>query len=124
MAQEILTWINGELQDIDGNYVDSHSELQAFGIEDAFNIMEMEVCFLTTIGNLRRSGATQLCQYMQDNILMPLGLWATKAESISSVCSLMEMGRIIQWQQGVEGGYVGDAESAASAKMTTLYMPI
>ena len=48
---------------------------------------------------------------------MPLGLWATKAESISSVCSLMEMGRIIQWQQGVKGGYVEDAESAGNIKV-------
>ena len=116
-AQEILTWMDGEIQDIDGNYLDSHSELQAFGIEDAFDIMEMEVCFLATIGNLGRGGATRLRQYTRDNILMPLGLWATKVKSISSVCSSMEMGRIVQWQRGVEGGYDEDAESAGNIRV-------
>lgn len=59
-AQDILTWMDGEHQKVNGNYLNLHSKLQAFKIENVFDIMEIKACFLTIIRNLRCNGATML----------------------------------------------------------------
>ena len=105
---DVLTWMDDVMPDVDGDYIESHSDLQAFGIHDAFDIMETEVCYLATMGGLDRGGAMRLRQFTRDHILVPLGLWATTPESIGTFQVQTDMEQIFQWQNGVEGGYVED----------------
>ena len=109
-AHDVLAWIEFDHGDVDGPYLDSYSEFEAFGIHDAFDIMETEVCYLATIGNLGRGGAIRLRQFTRDHILVPLGLWETRAESVGSLEELEDTGQIFQWRNGVEQDRVEDIE--------------
>jgi hypothetical protein len=83
-THNVLTWMDAVNPDVNGDYIESHSELLEFGIYDMFDIMETEVCFLATIGDLGRGGTIRLHHFTQDHILLPLGLWATAASSIDT----------------------------------------
>src|SRR6202453_3100901 len=83
-SHDVLTWMDTEHPEVEGYYIDSYSDFQAFGVDDAFDIMESEVCHLATFGHLGRAGAQRLRQYTRDSILIPLDLWATKPESYNS----------------------------------------
>ena len=116
-AIEILTWMDLEHPEEDGDYIDSSSDFKTFGIDDAFDIMEREICYLSTFGNLGHSGTTLLRQYTWDNILVPLGLWSTKAESCgSSAEKPWDLGRVIRWRRDVEDGYVEEVEEFEEKK--------
>ena len=114
-AYDILTWMDTEYPNAlaGGCYMDSYSDFQTFGIEDAFDIMENEVFFLATFGRLGHYGATHLRQNTENNILAPLGLWATKSESNSSVGQPLNRSEILKWQDEVEEGYIEDVEDSS-----------
>lgn len=109
-AYEILTWMDLEHPIEERNYVDSRSDFETFGIDDAFDIMEWEVCYLSTFGTLGHDGATLLRQYTRDNVLVPLGLWTTKASSCGSAEKPWDRGKILRWRRKVEEGYVEEVE--------------
>ena len=109
-SHEILTWMDAEHPEADWCYMDSWSDCQTFGIHDAFNIMESEVCHLASFGHLGRGGALRLRQYTRDKILIPLDLWATKTESIGSALGVAGQSRIFKWQNEVQQGYIEDIE--------------
>ena len=106
MALNILTWIDLKCPDVEGCFMDSYSNFQTFRIKDALDIMEQEVCYLATFGTLRQLGTIKLHQYIQDNILVPLSLWETKAKSTDSHEKLYDLPRIIKWHKKVEDGYI------------------
>ena len=116
-ACEILTWMDAEHPQVHSHCADSYSDLLAFGIEDAFDIMETEVCFLATFGDLGHDGATLLRQYTRDFILIPLGLWTIKAESTGYIDDFRDARSIIQWRDNVDDGYVEDAEEKAKVEV-------
>ncbi|KAF8259289.1 hypothetical protein EI94DRAFT_1813546 [Lactarius quietus] len=107
-SHNILTWLDTEHSDEDGLYMESFSDFQAFGIDDAFDIMEREVCYLATFGHLGQGGAQRLCQYTRDKILFPLDLWTTKNESIGSPLRSADNSTIFKWQNGIQEGYIED----------------
>jgi hypothetical protein len=110
-SYDILTWMDIEHPEVDEPYLDSYSDFQNFGIEDAFDIMEHEVCYLATFGHLGRGGAQRLRQYTRDKILIPLNLWDTKTESCDSGIPMLgptEVQRIFMWRKDVEPGYEED----------------
>ena len=115
-SRAILTWMDVECPDVDGDFMESYSDFETFGIGDAFDIMEREVMYLATFGNLGEGGAMRLRQYTQDRILTPLGLWATDCESIGSKKGDVSLDKIFNWRNGVEEGYVEEVQGAASVE--------
>ena len=71
----------------DLRYSDVSSEFYHHGIEDALDIASLPVELLATLGYLGRSGATDLHQYIQENVLKPFGLLDTglNAEEIEVI---------------------------------------
>jgi hypothetical protein len=61
----------------DLRYSDVSSEFYHHGIEDALDIASLPVELLATLGYLGRSGATDLHQYIRENVLKPFGLLDT-----------------------------------------------
>jgi hypothetical protein len=116
-AHDILTWMDAEHAEVDGFYLNSYSDFQTFGIEDTFDIMEKEVCYLATFGPLGRGGALKLRHYTRDSILTPLGLWETKPDSIGSVKETIDMHRLFKWRNEVEEGYVEEIEDSSDTKV-------
>ena len=49
---DILTWMDTENPDMCGFYRSSYSEFKAIEVEDAFNVMENEICYLASFGGL------------------------------------------------------------------------
>lgn len=114
-AYDVLTWMDAEYPNslVSGCYMKSYSDFQTFGIEDAFDIMENEVFFLATFGQLGHYGATHLRHNTENNILAPLGLWATKSETSSSVGQPLDRPKILKWRDEVEQGHVEDVEDSS-----------
>ncbi|KAN0138027.1 hypothetical protein V8E53_004162 [Lactarius tabidus] len=109
-SYDILTWMDTEHPQVDRHYMDSYSNFETFGINDMLDIMELEVCYLASFGQLGHDGAQCLSQYMQDKILIPLNLWETKVESYDSGIGSVEVAWIFKWQKEVEPGYIEDIE--------------
>ena len=107
---DILTWMDTENPDMCGFYRSSHSEFQAFEVEDAFDVMENEICYLALFGGLRQDCAVRVRQYTRDNILVPLGLWETDVDSFGSGGGLADLERVLRWRNEAESGYVEDIE--------------
>lgn len=115
-SHDVLTWMDTEHPEVEGYYIDSYSDFQAFGVDDAFDIMESKVCHLATFGHLGRAGAQRLRQYTQDSILIPLDLWATKPESYDSGMGSVDVEKVFKWRREVEPGYVEDIEDVEEIK--------
>jgi len=115
-AHEILTWMDAEHPDLFSKHIDSYSEFEAFGIDDAFNIMETDALFLATFGNLGHDGATLLRQYTRDHFLVPLGLWMNKIESTAPLDE-SKARSIVSWLNDVEDVYCEDRQSMKVVKV-------
>ena len=102
--------MDAEHPGVHGGCMGSCDDFLAFGIEDAFDIMETEACFLATFGSLGCNGATLLRQYTQNFILIPLGLWLIEDESTGYMDDLRDTQSILKWRDTVEEGYVEDVE--------------
>ncbi|KAF8259461.1 hypothetical protein EI94DRAFT_1707096 [Lactarius quietus] len=112
-TKEVLTLLDADGPQPDGNYRDSHRELLEFRIHDALDIYRMDECFLATLGELGRGSAQRLHQFTHDKILIPLQLVSevVKAEpTIKYVEPLMDVARIREWIAGVEQATVGVKE--------------
>lgn len=116
-SYEILTWMDSEHDNVDGFYLDSYSDFETFGVNDALDIMENEVCHLATFGHLGQDGATRLRQYTRDQILVPLGLWETESDSISSLEKTLDIQRVFKWRNGVEDSYIEEIEDTSDVKV-------
>jgi hypothetical protein len=60
---DILTWMDSEHPQMDMVYMDSYSDFQTFGVDNALDIMEHEVCYLASFGKLGHGRAQSLHQY-------------------------------------------------------------
>ncbi|KAF8273929.1 hypothetical protein EI94DRAFT_1696518 [Lactarius quietus] len=104
-TKEVLTLLNADDPQPDGDYRDSHHELVEFGIHNVLDIYRMDECFLATLGKLGRGGAQHLCQFTHDKILIPLQLVSevVKAKpTIKYVKPSLDVARIQEWIAGVE----------------------
>ena len=115
-SHDVLTWMDYENDDGDGDFIESWDEFVDLRIFDALDIMESELCYLGTVGKLGRGATIRLQQFTRDNVLVPLGLWATKPGSISSFEGLLNMDPVFEWRNGVEPGYVEDIEDVEEVK--------
>jgi hypothetical protein len=102
--------MDAEHPNLFSKHIDSFSEFEAFGIDDAFNIMETDTLFLAMFGDLGHDGATLLCQYTRDHFLVPLGLWMNESESSWPIDESATRS-IISWLDNVEAGYCEDHQS-------------
>jgi hypothetical protein len=102
LLHDILTWMDAEhpRAEVNKHYMDSSSDFQAFGIHNAFDIMESNVCHLATFGELGRGGAMRLHKYTRNKILIPLDLWATNTEFTGTGTD--HLSTILKWQDDVE----------------------
>jgi hypothetical protein len=104
---ELLTLMDAEEPMPDGNYMDAYSDLNDFGLEDAFDVYSLEECFLATFGYLGREGARWLCQYTRNKVLVPLDLVKAISElSVEEFDLLVDEGRIMEWQASVQPGSI------------------
>jgi hypothetical protein len=110
LSHDILTWMDAEhpQAEVNKHYMDSSSDFQAFGIHDAFDIMESNICHLATFGELGQGGAMRLRKYTRNKILIPLDLWATNTEFTGTGTD--HLSTILKWQDDVEGGYIEDID--------------
>ena len=113
---DILTWMDAENPDLVRPYKDSHSEFEVFEVDDAFDIVENEVCHLGSYGDLGDDRAIELRQFTRDRVLIPLGLWETNVESFESGVGHVDVERVFKWQKNVEPGYVEDIEDVEDSK--------
>jgi hypothetical protein len=110
-VRELLTLMDGERPMLDGSYMDAHSDLIDFGLEDAFDVYSLEDCFLATFGCLGREGARSLHQYARNKILIPLDLVEAASEpSIEEIDPPTDDGRIQDWHASVELSEVEEIE--------------
>jgi hypothetical protein len=104
---ELLTLMDAEEPMPDGNYMDAYSDLNDFGLEDAFDVYSLEECFLATFGYLGREGARRLHQYTRNKVLVLLDLVKAISEpSVEEFDPLVDEGRIMEWQASVQPGSV------------------
>jgi hypothetical protein len=66
----------------DLRYSNVSSEFYHYGIEDTLNIASLLVELLATLGYLGRSGATDLHQYIRENVVKPFELLDTELNTI------------------------------------------
>ena len=61
----------------DRNYVNALSKFYDFGVEDIVDIFNILCSLLASLGDLGRDNVHQLHEYVQDKLLLPLGLLKT-----------------------------------------------
>jgi hypothetical protein len=116
-SYEILTWMDAESPEVGGLYMDSYSDFKTLGVNDALDIMETDDLHLKTFGRIGLGGAIHLRQCTQDRILIPLGLWETESNSIDSAHKMLNLGKVVKWQNEVEEGYVEEIEDSSDIKV-------
>jgi len=90
--------------------------LAAFGIDDAIDIYDQELCYLATFGQLGRGGASLLRTYIRDKILMPLDLLPTKFETSVEIDPPTDDSRIFKWRAEIEPEHVEEIEVSENIK--------
>ncbi|KAF8268861.1 hypothetical protein EI94DRAFT_1699911 [Lactarius quietus] len=104
-TKEVLTLLNADDPQPDGDYIDLQCKLIDFRIHNVLDIYRMDECFLVMLGELSRGSAQHLCQFSWDKILIPLQLVpeVVKAElTIKYIEPLLDIARIQEWIAGVE----------------------
>jgi hypothetical protein len=103
---EVLTLMDAEDPAPNMKYIDALSDMDDFGLENAFDIYDHGVCYLATFGNLGRGGARRVRQYARDKILVPLDIVkaAKSSEPSEEEIDDVDFDQIMEWRTGVTAG--------------------
>ena len=77
LVLNLLTLMDQDQPASDRNYVNALSKFYDFGVEDIVDIFNILCSLLASLGDLGRDNVHQLHEYVQDKLLLPLGLLKT-----------------------------------------------